>query len=174
MVGEIRDKETAEIAMKSSLTGHLVLSTLHTNDALSTLFRLKDMGIEPYLISSTVIGILAQRLVRILCEDCKEPYRPPARALKLLFQKTSAVSVSPDMVLYRVKGCQKCQFSGYHGRKGIFELLVMNDELKQIIQSGSNEAIKGSWVPKTLRDSGLELVKEGLTTVEEVYRTTVE
>ena len=134
MVGEIRDRETAEIAMKASMTGHLVLSTLHTNDSLSTVLRLRDMGIEPYLISTTVIGVLAQRLVRVLCPKCRESYRLPAKALKKYFPGTD--KQSGEFLLYRAKGFGSCTFTGYHGRIGIFELLVMTEELKQFIQSG--------------------------------------
>lgn len=177
MIGEIRDRETAEIAMRSALTGHLVLSTLHTNDTFSTLIRLKDMGIEPYLISSTMIGILAQRLVRTLCVDCKESYRPPPRSLKILFPRHHG-DLPKEIILYRSKGCERCQFSGYRGRKGIFELLMMTENLKQFIHSGdqsrNTDDMKATAVSKTLRESGLDLVKEGITTVEEVFRTTVE
>ena len=108
MVGEIRDRETAEIAMKASMTGHLVLSTLHTNDSLSTVLRLRDMGIEPYLISTTVIGVLAQRLVRVLCPKCRESYRLPAKALKKYFPGTD--KQSGEFLLYRAKGCGSCNF----------------------------------------------------------------
>lgn len=176
MVGEIRDRETAEIAMQSALTGHLVLSTLHTNDAPSTLLRLRDMGIEPYLIGSTVIGILAQRLVRTLCPACKQSYRPPDRVLRLLFPTVN--DFPPDLMLFRSHGCEECQFSGYKGRAGIFELLIMNDELKMIIASGGSSRqiqeymIKNKVMP--LRENGLTLVKQGLTTIEEVFRVSVE
>jgi type II secretory ATPase GspE/PulE/Tfp pilus assembly ATPase PilB-like protein len=177
MVGEIRDKETAEIAMKASLTGHLVLSTLHTNDSLGTLLRLKDMGIELYLISSTVSAILAQRLVRLLCPHCKEAYRPPARAAKLLF-KASCPAPGKEITLFRAKGCDKCQQTGYRGRIGVYELLLMNDEMKSLINSGlSAEALKKNPLisgMKTLRESGFELVSRGLTTIEEIFRVTVE
>jgi len=174
MVGEIRDKETAEIAMKSAMTGHLVMSTLHTNDAPSTLGRLKDMGIEPYMISSTVIGVLAQRLVRVLCPQCKEAYRPPARSLKTFFPGREDLS---NVSLFRAIGCDQCQGSGYLGRRGIFELLLMTDELKAAINSGaSSEQFRQVALTqglKTLRSSGLDLVFKGFTTVEEVFRSTV-
>ncbi len=179
MVGEIRDKETAEIAMKASLTGHLVLSTLHTNDSFGTLVRLKDMGIELYLISSTVAAILAQRLVRVLCPHCKEAYKPPARALKLLLGPTHMVSAADkEIVLYRAKGCDKCQSMGYRGRRGIYELLIINDELKTIINSGINSEIlkQNPHINKmkSLRESGFDLVAQGITTIEEIFRVTVE
>ncbi|MBN1824347.1 MAG: type II/IV secretion system protein [Endomicrobiales bacterium] len=176
MVGEIRDKDTAEIAMKASLTGHLVLSTLHSNDATGTLLRLKDMGIEPYLISSTIIGVLAQRLVRVLCPNCKEEYTPPQRALKLFFPNPASTPEKP--ILYRAKGCAKCDNSGYVGRKGIFELITMTEELKQISTSGLvpsalTEYSKKAKI-KSLRESGLDLVRQGLTTTEEIFRVTSE
>lgn len=163
--------------MKASLTGHLVLSTLHTNDSFGTLIRLKDMGIELYLISATVAGILAQRLVRVLCPHCKEAYKPPARALKLLF-KSNMESAEKDLVLYRAKGCDKCQFMGYRGRRGIYELLIINDELKTIINSGVNSEILKQNPQinkmKSLRESGFDLVAQGMTTIEEIFRVTVE
>jgi type II secretory ATPase GspE/PulE/Tfp pilus assembly ATPase PilB-like protein len=179
MVGEIRDKDTAEIAMKASLTGHLVLSTLHTNDSFGTLVRLKDMGIELYLISATVAGILAQRLVRVLCPHCKEAYKPPARALKLLLgSNPNKETAQKDLMLYRAKGCDKCQFMGYRGRRGIYELLVITDELKTIINSGINSEILKQNPQinkmKSLRDSGFDLVAQGITTIEEIFRVTVE
>jgi len=178
MIGEIRDKETAETAMKASLTGHLVLSTLHTNDSFSTLLRLKDMGIELYLISSTVIGILAQRLVRTLCPHCKESYKPPARAVKLLLRSNLSTAIEKDLILYRAKGCEKCQYMGYIGRKGIYELLIIDEELKNIINSGINADIlkqnAQTHKMKTLRESGFDLVSQGITTIEEIFRVTVE
>ncbi|OGR83937.1 MAG: hypothetical protein A2901_06565 [Elusimicrobia bacterium RIFCSPLOWO2_01_FULL_54_10] len=176
MVGEIRDRETAEIAMKSALTGHLVLSTLHTNDSFSTLIRLRDMGVEPYLIAATVTGIMAQRLVRVLCPQCKEAYHPPAKVLKLLFPGTS--SAAHEGTLYRAKGCESCRNIGYRGRKGIYELLAMNDDLAACLKAGLDlraayETSKTA-ILKTMRSSGLDLVSQGLTTVEEVFRTTIE
>ncbi len=175
MVGEIRDKETAEIAMKSSLTGHLVISTLHTNDSFSTLERLKDMGIEPYLVASTVLGIVAQRLVRMLCPHCKESYKPPMRSLQTLFPKSKIIT--EDVSFYRAKGCMICHHTGYVGRKGIYELLVMDERLMELIQKEShpdpNCEVVQSCIVQNLRDSGLGLVISGFTTIEEVLRITI-
>lgn len=175
MVGEIRDRETAETAMTAAMTGHLVLSTLHTNDAPSALGRMLDMGIEPYLMSSTVVGILAQRLLRLLCPDCREKYQPPLRALKNMFPGRQGLEKA---VFYRAKGCDRCNGSGYLGRRGIFELLAMTEELKRIIHGGAGlESIRKELAVqgfKTLRESGMELVFQGLTTVEEVARVAAE
>jgi len=175
MVGEIRDKETAETAMTAAMTGHLVLSTLHTNDAPSALGRLLDMGIESYLMAATVIGILAQRLLRVLCPDCKEKYQPPLRALKNMFPGRQNLE---SAVFCRAKGCPRCQGTGYLGRHGIFELLVMSDELKQLIHEGQNlegiRKILAAQGLRSLRESGMELVFKGLTTVEEVARVVVD
>jgi len=175
MVGEIRDKETAEIAMKSAMTGHLVMSTLHTNDAPSTLERLKDMGVEPYMIASTVIGVLAQRLVRLLCPHCKQGYHPPARSLNNLFSDGKDIG---NVTLYRASGCSQCQGFGYRMRKGIFEFLQMSEELKHSINNGADseefKKIALSQGLKTLRMGGLDLVLSGLTTIEEVFRVTVD
>jgi len=175
MVGEIRDKETAETAMTAAMTGHLVLSSLHTNDAPSAVGRLIDMGIEPYLIATTFAGVLAQRLVRLLCPRCKEEYRPPLRALKNMFPGRGNLEKA---VFYRPKGCDHCRGTGYTGRQGIFELLVMNEEIKQRIHDGDNmggirRAMQAQGM-KSLSESGIELVFGGLTTVEEVSRVAVE
>lgn len=175
MVGEIRDRETAETAMSAAMTGHLVLSSLHTNDAPSALCRLTDMGIEPYLINTTVIGVLAQRLVRVLCPRCKEAYSPPLRALKNMFPGRKDIS---GAVFYRPKGCDYCQETGYWGRHGVFELLTLTEEIKDSLQDGGNLAklriVAIAQGMRSLRDSGMELVFKGLTTVEEVARVTVE
>lgn len=175
MVGEIRDRETAETAMTAAMTGHLVLSSLHTNDAPSAVGRLIDMGIEPYLIATTFAGVLAQRLVRLLCPRCKEEYRPPLRALKNMFPGRTELDKA---VFYRPKGCDSCRGTGYAGRHGIFELLIMNDEIKQRIHDGDNlggirKAMQAQGM-KSLSESGIELVFQGLTTVEEVSRVAVE
>jgi general secretion pathway protein E len=173
MIGEIRDRETAEIAIQASLTGHLVLSTLHTNDAPSAVTRLVDMGIEPYLLSSSLVGVLAQRLVRCICSDCKETYTPDPEEL-------SNLGLSPDDLndgaLCRGKGCAKCYQSGYRGRHGIYELMEVNHTLqKQIVSSG--DAIRLRQLAceagmESLREHGSELVKQGITTVAEVLRVT--
>jgi general secretion pathway protein E len=168
MVGEIRDRETAEIAIQAALTGHLVLSTLHTNDAPSAIVRLVDMGIEPYLISSCVIGVLAQRLVRKICPNCKEAYEPTYHELEQL--RLEALS------LFRGKGCPECLSSGFRGRHGIYELMPLSGPLrKQILASpeasplvriAQNEGMH------TLRDHGKELILQGITTAGEVWRAT--
>jgi type II secretory ATPase GspE/PulE/Tfp pilus assembly ATPase PilB-like protein len=175
MVGEIRDRETAETAMTAAMTGHLVLSSLHTNDAPSAVGRLIDMGIEPYLISTTLAGVLAQRLVRLLCPRCKEEYRPPLRALKNMFPGRADLE---KVAFFRPKGCPHCRGTGYDGRQGIFELLTMSDEVKKSIHDGDHlqgiRAVLRAQGLKSLRESGLELVFQGLTTVEEVARVTVD
>ena len=166
MVGEIRDFETAEIAIQASLTGHLVLSTLHTNDAASAVTRLVDMGIEPFLVASSLVGVLAQRLVRSICPHCKESYEPSDEERKY-------VSAS---VLYRGRGCAKCNGKGYLGRSGIFELLVVDDAVRQMIsdktdaQSIKNVALSAGMA--TLRADGFEKAVQGITTIEEVLRVT--
>lgn len=172
LVGEIRDTETAEIAIQSALTGHLVFSTLHTNDAPSAITRLRDMGIEPFLIASSINAILAQRLVRVLCENCKEPYLPDREELEKIGLD---VNEYRDVELYRSKGCGKCLHTGYKGRQGIFELLLMNKAMKNCVltTSDANEikrrAIEESGLI-TLRQDGARKVLEGKTTIEEVYR----
>jgi len=172
LVGEIRDHETAEIAIQASLTGHLVFSTLHTNDSASAITRLVDIGVEPFLISSAVSAVLAQRLVRVLCNNCKEPYKPDM-ALQTL-------GVRPDRLrnytFYRAKGCDQCFNTGYRGRIGIFETLVMGYKLKTLIQRTydsfqiKQEALKLGLV--TLRRDGIEKVLRGITSIEEVIRVT--
>lgn len=174
MVGEIRDKETAEIAMKSSLTGHFVLSTLHTNDAFSTIIRLKDMGVEPYLVTSTILGIMAQRLVRVLCEDCKQPIELPEAMLLALYHDPAKLK---ERSFFKPVGCRKCHMSGYMGRRGIYELLIMNESLRDLVQTqarpdATNPIVQESLL-STLRQSGLDMASRGVTTLEEVYRTTV-
>jgi type IV pilus assembly protein PilB len=171
MVGEIRDKETAEIAIQASLTGHLVFSTLHTNDAASSLTRLFDMGVESFLTSTSVIAILAQRLVRIICPDCKEKYTPSSEVLKDL-------NLKEKIDFYRGKGCAKCKQRGFVGRKGVFELLLMSDEIKNmVVAKSSSGEIKKKALSNgmtTLFDDGLEKVRKGITTIEEVLRVTEE
>jgi len=175
MVGEIRDRETAEVAIKSAMTGHLVLSTLHTNSASETIGRLRDIGIEPYLTASTVLGIMAQRLVRVLCASCKEAYELPERALKSIFPQRAVAS---NLTLYRPKGCSQCQGAGYLGRLGIYELLIVNEAIRELIHRNAPGAeIKSTAQAqgmKTLREGGLDLVFQGVTTVDEVFRNTVE
>lgn len=173
MVGEIRDYETSEIAIQASLTGHLVLSTLHTNDAASAITRLLDMGVEPFLVASSLIGVLAQRLVRVICPHCKESYEAPETE-RSLFGGFAAVS-SPSL-LYRGKGCEKCGSKGYLGRTGIFEFLLVDDAVRGLIAAKADaQRIKHAAVSagmKTLRHDGFEKVLGGITTAEEVLRVT--
>jgi general secretion pathway protein E len=175
LIGEIRDAETAEIAIHSALTGHLVLSTLHTNDAPSAITRLIDMGMEDYLLSSTVIGILAQRLVRVACPYCQVPSSPDPAVLREL--KLDGRSLA-DLSIIDVKGCEKCSHTGYWGRAGIFEFLEVTDQIQRLIleKKDSNiikeEARKGGM--RTLREDGWMKVKHGVTTISEVMRVTKE
>jgi type IV pilus assembly protein PilB len=173
MVGEIRDFETAEIAVKAALTGHLVLSTLHTNDAPSTISRLLNMGIEPFLVSASVLLILAQRLARKVCSQCKEEEIVPVPALvKVGFSEEEART----MKCYKGKGCKTCNDTGYKGRVALYEVMPVKDELKELILEGAaSTEIKKAAVRlgmKTLRMSGLTKVREGITTVEEILRVT--
>lgn len=171
MVGEIRDEETARIAIQASLTGHLVFSTLHTNDSSSAVTRLVDMGIEPYLITSSVLGFMAQRLVRVICKDCKTAYKPTDKDLAGLGIQRKELK---NGVLYRGKGCSSCLNSGYKGRTGLYELLVMNDEIKRAVLQGADAnrikeiALKNGL--STLQEYGKLKVIEGVTTPEEVLR----
>ncbi|MCG2813736.1 MAG: type IV-A pilus assembly ATPase PilB, partial [Thermodesulfovibrionales bacterium] len=174
LVGEIRDFETAEIAVKAALTGHLVLSTLHTNDAPSSVSRLMNMGIEPFLVSSSVILIMAQRLARKICKECEkeEEKFPLPTLISLGFSEEDARTVK----CYRGKGCSVCNNSGYKGRIAFYEIMVVNEEIRKLILEGASAielkkaAIRGGM--KTLRMSGLTKVKEGVTTMEEVLRVT--
>lgn len=174
LVGEIRDLETAENATQASLTGHMVFSTLHTNDSASAFMRLCDMGVEPFLVASTVEGVLAQRLVRVLCEECKEPYRVPWDELPADFPLDS--KLDPDFTLYRPAGCEACRHTGFRGRMGIYELLVANEEIRQLAtEHGSSDIIKQAAMKggmETLRMDGWEKVLSGITTVDEVLRVT--
>lgn len=171
MIGEIRDRETAEIAIHASLTGHLVFSTLHTNDAASAATRLIDMGIEPFLVASSVVAVLAQRLLRRICPDCKRPYRASEDELSRLdLPPGSAVT------LYRGAGCAACSQTGYRGRIGIFELMVLDDDIRRLIGGKADStAIKQTAIAKgmvTLKQEGAERVIQGQTTLEEVMRIT--
>lgn len=169
MVGEIRDKETADVAIQASLTGHLVIATLHTNDAPTALTRLIDMGVEPFLVASSVIGILAQRLVRVICDKCKEEYLPDEAVLRNL-------GVNLKTKLYCGKGCRQCKQTGYIGRVGIFELLTVNEEIRKMIdEKASADQIREKAVKagmKLLKDDGIKKIEAGLTTIEEVLRVT--
>ena len=169
MVGEIRDQETARIAVQAALTGHLVLSTLHTNDAPSSVSRLVNIGIEPYLIAASLNGILAQRLVRRICNNCKEPFAAPEGLQKYL----DIAGIEPHELMHG-RGCDQCRNSGYAGRCGIHELLIVDDEFRRIINTDSSvnsmrEAFRRSGWPNLFED-GLQKVKQGITTIEEVLR----
>jgi type II secretion system protein E len=173
MVGEVRDLETAEITIRVALTGHLVFSTLHTNDAASAVTRLLDMGVEPYLVSSSVECFIAQRLVRLLCNRCRVPIKPNPEMLKKL---GIIVLENSDLTLYEAKGCEACKFIGYKGRTAIYEFLLMNDAIRDMIlaREPANK-IKTKAISlgmRTLRDNGWEKVKQGLTTPSEVIRVT--
>lgn len=172
MVGEIRDLETAEIAVQASLTGHLVLSTLHTNSAVGAVTRLHDMGIEPFLLSSSLLGVLAQRLVRVLCKECKEPYTADASACALL-----GVDAASPPLIYKAKGCARCNALGYRGRTGIYELIAVDDEMRRLIHNNASEqeveAHARQFGPN-IRYDGMRNVLAGVTTLEEVLRVTRE
>lgn len=174
MIGEIRDVETAEIAIHASLTGHLVLSTLHTNDSASAITRLIDMNIEPYLISSSVIAVMAQRLLRVICPQCKRPYRPGDEIISLWDGNEKVLS--PDAQFYKGIGCENCLETGYLGRTGIFELLIIDDDVRELIaKKQGSHIIKEAAVKKgmrTLREDGLRKALAGQTTLEEVCRVT--
>ncbi len=174
LVGEIRDLETAEIAIQASLTGHLVFSTLHTNDAASAITRLVDMGVEPFLIASSLVAVLAQRLVRVLCKDCRESY--PAGREELL-----EIGVKPTdrpVQIYRPGSCASCNYTGYHGRVGIFELMLVDDDIRAMVsQNIDSKSIKRKAQQKgmhTLRADGARKVLQGVTSVAEVLRATEE
>jgi len=172
MVGEIRDIETADIAIHAALTGHLVFSTLHTNDAPGAITRLLDMGIEGFLVASSVIGVLAQRLVRLICPACKELFTPPRE----LIEKISLLE--NDIVAYHGIGCEECRYTGYRGRTGIFELMIINEEMRQLIlEKASADIIRQKAIlqgMQVLRIDGLQKIKQGITTIEEVLRVTQE
>jgi general secretion pathway protein E len=172
MIGEIRDRETAEIAVQASLTGHLVFSTLHTNTAIGAVTRLRDMGIEPFLLASTLSGVLAQRLVRLLCRECREPHQASASEAKILGQPAD----QPPLI-YRAVGCPACNNSGYSGRKGLFEFVELNDTLRGMIHDLAGEHIMEEYARRksaSLRADGIANVLAGETTLEEVLRATQE
>lgn len=174
LVGEIRDLETAQIAVQASLTGHIVFSTLHTNDAPSTITRMRDMGLEPYLITATVEGIMAQRLVRKICVDCRTEYEPSPEVLMELNLKPAEAA---GQKFYYGRGCDRCNNTGHRGRTGIYEFMPMNDEIRDlIIANASTEELRAAARKhgmSTLRDAGLRAIYAGVTTVEEVVRETV-
>jgi general secretion pathway protein E/type IV pilus assembly protein PilB len=175
LIGEMRDQETAQSAIQASLTGHLVFSTLHTNDAPSAFTRLIDMGIEPFLVASTVEGVMAQRLVRTICPECKVTYQPPIEELPIDFPLENGKN-GPPPTLWKGAGCRACRQSGYRGRTGIYELMVTGDVIRDLVVQRVNaslirhEAIKGGMI--TLRKDGWRKVLQGITTIEEVARTT--
>lgn len=172
LVGEIRDFETAELAIRCSLTGHLVFSTLHTNDAPGAMPRLIDIGIEPYLLASSVEAVVAQRLVRTVCPHCAQPHAPEAEALAEIGDDPE----NPAQTYRRGTGCDHCRHSGYHGRSAIHEMLVMDDEIRRLVmERAPGSAIKQAALQQnmeTLRDDGRQKAREGITTVEEVLRVT--
>ena len=177
LVGEIRDLETAEIAIQASLTGHLVFSTLHTNDSAGAVTRLLDMGIEPYLVSSSVIAIMAQRLVRVVCSECRETYPPEPESLKDLGVSSQELEAAGG-VLARGRGCPRCLHTGYYGRTAIYELLEMNNSIRKLILSRADagtireEAVREGM--RALLQDGVQKVLKGITTMEEVLRVTQE
>jgi general secretion pathway protein E len=175
MVGEVRDQETAEIAIQASLTGHLVFSTLHTNDSAGAVTRLIDMGIEPFLASSSLIAIMAQRLVRILCPECRQKYSPSEEELREIGIDSKVVGKKS---LYRTIGCEHCIGTGYRGRTGIFELMVLDDDIRSLILKNYDaNTIKKAATSKgmlSLRQDGAHKVLKGITTIEEVVRVTQE
>jgi len=175
MVGEIRDSETAQIAIQSALTGHLVFSTLHTNDAPGAVTRLMDMGVEPYLINSTIRAVIAQRLLRIICSRCKEEYCPQRNELSKLGIQDGKIK---DVKFFRSKGCSECNGSGYKGRTGIYEVLIVDDRIKELVLKRSSLALIRDAARKqgmtTLREDAVKKIIGGVTSVEEVLRETKE
>jgi len=176
MVGEIRDLETAQIAVEASLTGHIVLSTLHTNSAPESLTRLLDMGVEPFLITSSLSGILAQRLARVLCKYCRQPYKPDAELMQELAMPQSWRQ-DPNLVLYKPGKCPACDFKGYKGRVGLFELMTVDEKVCDLILQGAmvhelRQYARGTLGMRTLREEGLIRAVQGLTSAEEVLAHT--
>jgi type II secretory ATPase GspE/PulE/Tfp pilus assembly ATPase PilB-like protein len=171
MVGEVRDEETARLAIQAAMTGHLVLSTLHTNDAAGAVTRLVDMGIEPFLVASSVIGVIAQRLVRIVCPRCREPYTPVPEVVS---RYGLSAPGAPAPTLYRAKGCDACNNIGYKGRVGLFEIMMMDDEVRALtVKQAPADALKRSAVAggmRTLQQDGIEKVLAGTTSLEEMLR----
>jgi general secretion pathway protein E len=176
MVGEIRDKETAQIAVQAALTGHIVLSTLHTNNASSTITRMIDMGVDDYLISSTVNGILAQRLVRVLCKHCREVYSASPEIIADL--NLSRYTNSKNIELYKAKGCQQCGETGYSGRTTILEMLTMSEPVRRLVTRGSDaseiQRVAIDEGMRTMFADGVQKAMAGTTSLEEVMRVTRE
>ncbi len=172
MVGEIRDVETAQIAVQASLTGHLVLSTLHTNTAAGAITRLEDMGVEPFLLSSSLLAVLSQRLVRTLCSECKQPHQPDDEEKNML-----GLDASDTSVIYRAGSCERCNHTGYRGRTGIHELLLVDDHVRELVHNGHGEQSIEKYIRQStpgIRQDGLAKVLKGKTTLEEVLRVTRE
>ena len=174
LVGEIRDKETAEIAVQASLTGHLVFSTLHTNDAPSAIARLLDLGLEPFLVTATLEGVVAQRLVRRICSNCKEEYTPSEEQLMELELRPEDVA---GRKFHYGKGCEACNNTGYRGRLGIYETMLLDDDMRDMIVKHASTQVLRQEAKKrgmrTLRQSGLLAIYDGITTIEEVVRETI-
>lgn len=177
LVGEVRDQETARISVESALTGHLILATLHTNDAAGAVSRLSDMGIEPYLTSSSLVGVVAQRLLRILCKNCKQPYELNREEILLSAPDFPLEEGEDKITLYRPKGCVRCNQTGYRGRMGVYELLSVSEKIQRLIlNQASTQEIKAAAVEEgmiTLRQEGLSKVKEGITSLDELLRVII-
>lgn len=172
MVGEIRDLETAEIAVQASLTGHLVLSTLHTNSAVGAITRLIDMGVEPFLLASSMLGVLAQRLVRVLCDHCKQPYAATASECEML-----GLALQTTPTFYKAVGCAQCNYHGFRGRRGIYELLLIDEDARKLIHDRASEQAIEQYARRfspSIREDGRQRVLQGVTTIEEVLRVTRE
>ena len=173
-MGEIRDLETAQIAIQASLTGHLVFSTLHTNDAPSSILRLMDLGVESFLLTATLEAIVAQRLVRRICANCKEAYTPNEEQLMELSMRESDIG---SQIFYRGKGCDTCNATGYKGRLALYEIMSMDDALRELIMTQASTAVLKIEARKrgmrTLRESGMLSIYDGQTTIDEVVRETL-
>jgi type IV pilus assembly protein PilB len=174
LVGEIRDLETAEIAAQSSLTGHIVFTTLHTTDAPSSIARLLDLGIEPFLLTATIEGIISQRLVRKICENCKTAFEPSEAQLMELQLTPEDVK---DKEFYYGRGCSKCNGTGYRGRIGVFEIMVFNDEIRDLVMNSASTAVLRVAAQKNgmklLRDNGMKLIYDGISTIDEIVKETI-
>jgi type IV pilus assembly protein PilB len=172
MVGEMRDFETAEIAFQAALTGHLVFSTLHTNDAAGAIARLLHFGIEPFLVASSTVGVIAQRLVRTLCRNCKAPYKPSGEEIR-----SCGLETSENILLYKPRGCKACRNTGYRGRTGLYEVLQVDDGMRQLILKNASVSdirnhARMNQSMELLREAGIKKVIEGISTLEEVNRLT--
>jgi len=168
-VGEIRDGEAASIALRAALTGHLVFSSLHTKDAISSIMRLEDLGVEKYQISSALLMVLAQRLVRVVCKQCREPYEAVGTELADV-----GITLPKGQRIYRAKGCEACDRTGYQGRTGIFELLIVDEDLRRAINEGASQQAQFDLIRKkdfrAYREDGCDKILSGITTVDEVLQ----